>query len=215
MSCGRPSATPSSRTSSLNSSRSGSSSFRSERLRQAADVVVALDRVRLLGLGAGRLDDVGIDRSLRQPLRAAAACAASRWNTSTNSLPMILRLASGSATPASCRGTSLAGVDVRSPARADASANISITCVGLVRRSRPWSTKTQVSWSPIALWISAAATLESTPPERPRITSSSPTCVADARHRLARRSRPSSSRCRSRRCRARSARAARALPRCA
>jgi hypothetical protein len=31
-------------------------------------------------------------------------------------------------------------------------------------RSRPWSTNTQVSWSPIARWISAAATLESTPP---------------------------------------------------
>ena len=28
----------------------------------------------------------------------------------------------------------------------------------------------------MARWISAAATLESTPPDRPRITSSSPTC---------------------------------------
>ncbi len=40
-----------------------------QRLRQAADVVVRLDRVRLLGLGAGGLDDVRIDRALRQPLR--------------------------------------------------------------------------------------------------------------------------------------------------
>ena len=46
-----------------------------------------------------------------------------------------------------------------------------------VRRSRPWSTNTQVSWSPIARWISAAATDESTPPDRPRITSSPPTCA--------------------------------------
>ena len=38
------------------------------------------------------------------------------------------------------------------------------------------STKMQVSWSPIALWMSAAATAESTPPDRPRITSSLPTC---------------------------------------
>ena len=43
--------------------------LQAERLRQAADVVVALDRDRLLGLGAARLDHVGVDRSLRQPLR--------------------------------------------------------------------------------------------------------------------------------------------------
>ena len=42
--------------------------LQAERRRQAADVVVALDRDRLLGLGAARLDHVGIDRSLRQPL---------------------------------------------------------------------------------------------------------------------------------------------------
>jgi hypothetical protein len=43
--------------------------LQAERLGQAADVVVALDRLRLLGLGAARLDDVGIDRALGQPLR--------------------------------------------------------------------------------------------------------------------------------------------------
>ncbi len=37
------------------------------------------------------------------------------------------------------------------------------------------STKTQVSWSPIALWTSAAATAESTPPDSPQITAPSPT----------------------------------------
>ena len=40
------------------------------------------------------------------------------------------------------------------------------TCSASPSRSRPLSTKTQVSWSPIARWISAAATDESTPPER-------------------------------------------------
>ena len=35
-------------------------------LGQAADVVVALDQVRLAGLGAGTFDHVGIDRPLRQ-----------------------------------------------------------------------------------------------------------------------------------------------------
>ena len=44
-----------------------------QRLGQAAHVVVRLDRVRLLGLGAGRLDDVGIDGPLRQPLRGGPA----------------------------------------------------------------------------------------------------------------------------------------------
>ncbi len=39
----------------------------------------------------------------------------------------------------------------------------------------PWSTNTQVSWSPIASWISTAATAESTPPERPQITLPLPT----------------------------------------
>ncbi len=35
----------------------------------------------------------------------------------------------------------------------------------------------QVSWSPIASWISTAATEESTPPDRPQITLPLPTCV--------------------------------------
>ena len=38
------------------------------------------------------------------------------------------------------------------------------------------STKTQVSWSPIASWISTATTDESTPPLRPQITLPWPTC---------------------------------------
>ena len=43
------------------------------------------------------------------------------------------------------------------------------TCSASPARSRPWSTKTQVSWSPIARCTSAAATAESTPPDRPQI----------------------------------------------
>ena len=38
-----------------------------QRLRQAADVVVALDRMGLAGLGSGRLDHVRVDGALRQP----------------------------------------------------------------------------------------------------------------------------------------------------
>ena len=44
-------------------------------LGQAADVVVALDRDRLLALGAARLDHVRIDGALRQPLGALRAGA--------------------------------------------------------------------------------------------------------------------------------------------
>ena len=43
-------------------------------------------------------------------------------------------------------------------------------------RRSPLSTKMQVSRSPIARWISTAATDESTPPESPQMTPSSPTC---------------------------------------
>jgi hypothetical protein len=39
-----------------------------QRFRQPADVVVGLDRVRLLGLGPGRFDHIRIDGALRQPL---------------------------------------------------------------------------------------------------------------------------------------------------
>lgn len=43
-------------------------------------------------------------------------------------------------------------------------------------RRIPGSTKMQVSWSPIASWISLAATELSTPPDRPQITRPVPTC---------------------------------------
>src|SRR5437870_392328 len=42
-----------------------------QRLGEAADVVVRLDGGRLPGLAAGGLDDVGVDRSLGEPLRVA------------------------------------------------------------------------------------------------------------------------------------------------
>ncbi len=88
---------------------------------------------------------------------------------------MILRLASGSETPASLpMKSSVASTWITVTPRF--SAKVFMTCFASSSRSRPWSTKTQVSWSPIARWISAAATEESTPPDRPRITCSAPTC---------------------------------------
>jgi hypothetical protein len=68
-------------------------------LGQAAHVVVALDGDGLLALGAARLDHVGVDGALGQEggalvaAVAALSLAASALNTSTNSRPMILRLA--------------------------------------------------------------------------------------------------------------------------
>ena len=49
------------------------------------------------------------------------------------------------------------------------------TCSASLSRSRPVSTKTQVSCSPIASWINTAATDESTPPDRPQMTRPLPT----------------------------------------
>ena len=51
------------------------------------------------------------------------------------------------------------------------------TCSASPDRSSPWSTNTQVSWSPTALCTRAAATEESTPPDRPQITRAAPTCA--------------------------------------
>ena len=77
---------------------------------------------------------------------------------------MILRFSSGSVTPASA------------PRKRSAASTCTSACRGAAEgrrrtrsaspaRSRPLSTKMQVSWSPTARWTSAATTAESTPPE--------------------------------------------------
>src|SRR6267378_3701834 len=81
---------------------------------------------------------------------------ASAWNTSMNSRPMILRLASGSVTPARAV-RKRAEASTRSTLTPRCFEKVSITCPASFRRSRPVSTNTQVSWSPIARWMSAAA----------------------------------------------------------
>ena len=95
-------------------------------------------------------------------------------NTRMNSSPIALRFSSGSVTPAS-----------RSKKRSLASTwmssipwcrwNVSTTWAASPLRSRPVSTKTQVSWGPTARCTSAAATEESTPPDSPQMTRSWPT----------------------------------------
>ena len=91
-----------------------------------------------------------------------------------NSRPMILRLVSGSVTPASAsRKRSLSSATTRrTPVAATKSRS---TCSASPARSSPWSTNTQVSWSPTAFCTIAAATAESTPPDSPQITCAAPT----------------------------------------
>ena len=93
-----------------------------------------------------------------------------------NSRPMILRFSSGSVTPSSAsRNWSTASTTFSfTPVAATKSRS---TCSASSWRSRPWSTNTQVSWSPTARWTSAAATAESTPPDSPQITCLPPTCA--------------------------------------
>ena len=97
---------------------------------------------------------------------------------------MVLRLISGIATRRRARRG-------RGPARRRGRAGCcsgrgtgATTCSASPARIRPWSTKTQVSWSPIASWISTAATAESTPPDRPQMTRPAPDLRADALDRL-------------------------------
>ena len=145
-------------------------------VRQPAHVVVALDR-RGAGAAAG-LDDVRVERPLDEkpdvivrgrprPPRAS--------NTRMNSRPIVLRLVSGSVTPASAVRKRSRASTVCSLAPVAATKSFS-TCSRSPARSSPWSTNTQVSRSPIARWTSAAATAESTPPDSPQIARPSPTC---------------------------------------
>ena len=98
---------------------------------------------------------------------------------------MILRFLSGSVTPASFdRKRSLASTTRRSALKA--SRNSDSTCAASLARCRPVSTKMQVSRAPIALSTSAAATDESTPPDRPQTARACrPDARFDGRDRLA------------------------------
>ena len=93
---GRPSSTPRRRTSSLNSSRSGSTSFRFMCSGRPPTLWCDLMTCALPVLRAGRLDDVRIDRALREELHAVELVRLPRRTPRRTVRPMILRLASGS-----------------------------------------------------------------------------------------------------------------------
>ena len=106
--------------------------------------------------------------------RASSIFAASSSKTRMNSSPMILRLVSGSSTPAS-RSRKRSAASTWTSGTPSRSRKASTTCSASSLRISPWSTKTQVSRSPIARWTSSAAVAESTPPESPQIARASPT----------------------------------------
>ena len=105
----------------------------------------------------------------------AATSAVAASNTRMNSRPIVLRLVSGSVTPASAVRKRSRASTVCSLAPVAATKSFS-TCSRSPARSSPWSTNTQVSRCPIARWTSAAATAESTPPDSPQIARPSPIC---------------------------------------
>ena len=98
---------------------------------------------------------------------------ASSSKTRMNSSPMTFRLVSGSITPFSL----LKNLEAASACRIGMpmlllkKLNTRSTSS---RRRRPLFTKIQVSWSPIALWMRAETTAESTPPERALMTLAGP-----------------------------------------
>ena len=92
-----------------------------------------------------------------------------------NSRPMILRFSSGSL-HALERVEEVLDASTTLSATPVAATKSRSTCSASPLRSSPWSTNTQVSWSPIARCTSAAATAESTPPDRPQMACLSPTC---------------------------------------
>ena len=102
---------------------------------------------------------------------------ASSSKTAMNSAPMRLRLTSGSVTPSSCVEESRGCVDVDEVDLEGVPERVPTTPRPRPCRSRPLSTNTQVSWSPIARWTSTATTDESTPPESAQRTRSRPTCA--------------------------------------
>ena len=115
--------------------------------------------------------------------RAPSSFAASSSKTRMNSAPMILRLASGSVTPAR-RSRKRSSASTATSGTLKVSRKAAITCSPSPLRIRPWSTNTHVSWSPTARCTSSAATDESTPPERPQIDAAVADLRADARDLL-------------------------------
>ncbi len=181
ISSGTPSSRPTARTSSLNRVRSGSTSSNC----RSSGRPPTLWWLLMLAAPSPPPDSTTSGYSVpwtrnltSSPCSPASAtmsrCASS--NTRMNSRPMILRFVSGSLTPARADRNRSFSSRMMSFTPVEATKSRSI-CSTSPSRSRPWSTCTQVSWSPTARCTSAAATAESTPPDRAQMTRASPTCA--------------------------------------
>jgi hypothetical protein len=139
-------------------------------LGQAAHVVVALDGGGVLAAG---LDDVGIQGALHQEARVLDA-AGGVLEEADEQLADDLALGLGLGDAVELVEELVAGTHVD---ELDALERwkVSTTCSPSSLRIRPVSTNTHVSCGPMALCTSAAATAESTPPERPQMARPSPT----------------------------------------
>ena len=170
-------------------------------LRQAADVVMALDeRGGIAGDGHG-FDHVGIKRALREKFRLAGALGRRLKNFDerpADDFAFAFRVGHAfEPFQKQFRGVLVLQFDFENAGRKPPAPTSASRA-----RSRPLLTKMQVSWSPMALCSSAAATLESTPPLKPRMTFPCRPARGFPR-RPARRNCASSSFCRSRRRRGR------------
>ena len=107
-------------------------------------------------------------RSRASPARGSGrrrGCRASSSKTRMNSSPTIVALLLGIVDAGEPREEALLRLRRARAARGSGRRTSRRPASASFSRSRPWSTKTHVSWSPTALWTSSAATAESTPPE--------------------------------------------------
>ena len=158
---GRPSSSPTRRTSSLNSSAQRLDELHPHVLRQPADVVVRLDQLGVVG--AAGLDHVGVERPLHEEAHVAEAPRLLLEDADELLADDHALLLGIGRRPRAARGTAPAPARARA-ARGSARRTSRRPASASSWRSSPWSTKTHVSWSPTALWTSSAATAESTPP---------------------------------------------------
>ena len=155
----------------MNRLRSGStSSFEVHGVRQAADVVVALDDGGLTARTA--LDDIGVNGTLCKEIDLADLLRLFLKDADellADDLALALRLGdTGQLCKVAVTGVHADEVDVKAVGVAGAEDGADLFL--LILRSRPWSTKTQVSCLPMALASMAASTEESTPPDRAQST---------------------------------------------
>ena len=180
ISSGRPSSSPTARTSSLNSGRSGSTSVEGHVLGQPAHVVVRLDGRRRRAVPDSMTSGYSVPCTRK---RASFDVGGHLFEDADEGLADGLALGLGIGDPSSTpknRSAALTWIRSMWNWRRKVSSTWSASPV----RMRPVSTKTQVSWSPMARCTRAAATAESTPPDSAHSTRA----VADlGPHRLQRR----------------------------